>query len=249
MIVPRIVLAPIIAGAIVSCAACGRAPELDTITHGGSGPPTMVLLHGYGSSAEQWAPFTRTIRLPANGRFVFPQAPGFTSPPDGPPGGRGWWRLGLAAHVPPGKAIPDLSGTQPPGLKLAASLVEELLGSLARSPGGPVILGGYSQGGMVASEVAFLSDARIDALVVLSGTLVDEASWERRFPLRRNTPVFMSHGRSDPILPFDVADRFRAKLEAAGVRVHWVPFDGGHEIPAMVVRELNEFVAALNLKS
>ena len=87
----------------------------------------MVLLHGYGSSAEQWAPFTQTIRLPPGGRFVFPQAPGLTSPPDGPPGGRGWWRLELASHIPSGRSVPDLSATQPPGLKAAASLVQELL--------------------------------------------------------------------------------------------------------------------------
>ena len=79
-----------------------RFRQLATITSGGSGPPTLVLLHGYGSSAEQWAPFTQTIRLPSGGRFVFPQAPGLTSPPDGPPGGRGWWRLELASHIPQG---------------------------------------------------------------------------------------------------------------------------------------------------
>ena len=109
------------------------------------------------------------------------------------------------------------------------------------------MLGGYSQGAMVASEVAFQSDLEIAGLVLLSGTLVDEGSWERQFHTRRGTPVFLSHGRSDPVLPFEVADRFRSKLEAAGVRVTWVPFDGGHEIPATVVSELNKFIASLRL--
>lgn len=221
----------VITATIATSAACDRDPHLATITSGGDGPPTMVL-HGYGSSAEQWAPFTQTIPLPSGGRFVFPQAPDVTSPPDGPPGGRGWWRLALAAHIPPGRTVPDLSATRPPGLKAAASLVQELREGVERSPGGAVLLGGYSQGAMVASEVAFRTDLRIDGLVLLSGALVDETSWERQFHTRRGTPIFLSHGRSDPILPFEVADRFRSKLEAAGVRVTWVPFDGGHEIPA-----------------
>ncbi len=246
LVATKSLFAVVIIAAIGSAAACDRGPRLETITYGGNGPPTMVLLHGYGSSAEQWAPFTQTIRLPPPGRFVFPQAPDPTSPPDGPTGGRGWWRLGLAANIPAGKSVPDLSATQPPGLKVAASLLEELLDSIERSPGGPVILGGYSQGAMVASEVAFRTDARIDALVLLSGTLVDENSWERAFHLRRGTPVFLSHGRSDPILPFEVAERFRSKLEAAGLRVTWVPFHGGHEIPAAVVSELNAFLAAFS---
>lgn len=123
--------------------------------------------------------------------------------------------------------------------------MEELLEGLERGPGRPILLGGYSQGAMVASEVAFRTNAPVDALVLLSGTTVDEASWEREFSSRRGLPVFMSHGRSDQVLPFDIADRYRSKLEAAGVRVTWIPFDGGHEIPAVVVQRLNEFIEKL----
>lgn len=224
--------------------ACNRTPPLATVEYGGKGPPTLVLLHGYGSSAEQWEPFTKTIQWPASGRFVFPQAPERTVPPDGPSNGRGWWRLDLASHIPLGQSIPDLSATQPQGLKIAATLVEDLLG---RSPGGPIVLGGYSQGAMVASEVAFRSDTPLRALVVLSGTLVDEASWERNFSRRRAMPVFLAHGRADRVLPFAVADRFRLKLEAAGLKVTWCPFEGGHEVPAAVIIELNKFIDALDV--
>lgn len=34
-----------------------------------------------------------------------------------------------------------------------------------------------------------------------------------------------------------------AKLKAAGVNVTWFPFDGEHNIPAAVIRELNAFLA------
>ena len=237
-IVPLVLLASLIT-------ACQRKPQLATIVYGGNGPPTLVLLHGYGSSAERWAPFTKTIQWPDGGRFVFPQAPDVTVPPDGPSDGRAWWRLDLASHIPRGQSIPDLSATQPPGLKAAASLVDELLGNLQRSPGGPIVLGGFSQGAMVASEVAFQSEARLQALVLLSGTLVDETSWERNFDRRRGLPVFLAHGRADSILPFAVAERFRTKLEAAGLKVTWCPFEGGHEIPASVIIELNRFIGAL----
>jgi phospholipase/carboxylesterase len=238
------VLLVVLASTAIS-AGCSRTRRLNTIEHGGNGPPILVLLHGYGSSAEQWAPFTKTISWPERGRFVFPQAPDFTFPPDGPPDGRAWWRLDLASHIPPGHSIPDLSASQPPGIKTAASLVEDLLGRLEQSPGGPIVLGGYSQGAMVASEVAFRSDTPIRALVLLSGTMVDEASWERNFSRRRELPVFIAHGRADTILPFAVADRFRLKLEAAGVKVTWHPFEGGHQIPGEVIRALNAFLDTL----
>jgi hypothetical protein len=34
-------------------------------------------------------------------------------------------------------------------------------------------------------------------------------------------------------------------MRAAGMKVAWVPFDGGREIPASVVTELNRFLAGL----
>lgn len=236
-------------GVIATAGGCDRRIPLTTIISGGNSPPTLVLLHGYGSSAEQWAPFTHTIRWPARGRFVFPQGPDVMARTDGSPDGRAWWPLELGSYIPAGGAAPDLSGARPPGLKLAASLVGDLLHDHRRVPRGPVVLGGFSQGAMVASEVAFRSHAPLSALVILSGTLVDEASWRRQLDERRGLPVFLAHGRQDSTLPFAAADRLRQELEAAGLQVTWCPFDGGHEVPATVVIALNEFLDRLHLGS
>jgi phospholipase/carboxylesterase len=110
-----------------------------------------------------------------------------------------------------------------------------------------VVLGGFSQGAIVASEVAFRSKLRLSALILLSATLVDEPSWESHFGQRRDLPVFIAHGRADAVLPFEAADRFRQKLETAGISVTWRPFEGGHEIPAVVVGALNEFIQRLQI--
>jgi phospholipase/carboxylesterase len=221
------------------------ATRLPTIVRGGEGPPTLLLLHGYGSSAEHWEPFAQTIAVPPRTRFVFPEAPETTVPPDGPIGGRAWWRLDLESHIPPGQRLPDLAETHPPGLDTSATLVRTLLHDLAWRPGGRVVLGGFSQGAMVASDIAFTTDDELSALVVLSGTPIDESVWRRGFARRRGLPVFISHGRSDEILPFGAAERFEHELAAAGLAVTWVPFDGGHEVPTEVVVALNRFLAGV----
>jgi phospholipase/carboxylesterase len=244
----------IIAAAAVAAAAVAivfavrpRRPPLEVLAYGREGPPTFVLLHGYGSKAEDWIPFVDTIRIPAGGRFVFPRAPGFTVPPDGPVGGRGWWHLDLAAHIPPGRSIPDLSATRPAGIRDAAARVGDLLARIELHPGGPVVLGGFSQGAMIASQVAFESDAPLVGLILLSGTLVDEATWQKHYARRQGLPVFIAHGRSDQVLPFRLAQRMREQLQEAGLQVTWHPFAGGHEIPAEVVDDLNRFIARLSL--
>ena len=143
--------------------------------------------------------------------------------------------------------MPDLSTARPTGLANAASLVEHALGAIERTTGGPILLGGFSQGAMVAGEVAFRSDTQIAGLILLSGTPVAEASWERGLSQRAGMPVFVAHGRSDLVLPFAAADRFRRKMETAGLKVTWVPFEGEHEMPAVVVTALNHFIEGLRI--
>jgi len=223
-------------------AGTGPAAPLTTLVRGGKGPPTVLLLHGYGAKVKDWLPFTQTIAVPRRARFVFPEAPEKTSPPDGPIGGRAWWRLDLEDHVPKGARLPDLAATHPPGLDEATARVRALM---HRSPKGPLVLGGFSQGAMVASNIAFTTDEPITALVILSGTPIDEAAWLRGLANRRGLRVFISHGRADPTLPFASADRFRKELAAAGLAVTWFPFDGVHEIPSSVVVALNRFLAPI----
>jgi phospholipase/carboxylesterase len=220
---------------VLGCSS-GR-PLLESFVHGGAGPPTLVLLHGYGSAAEEWQPFTEAIAWPAEGRFVFPQGPEYR-----PGGGRAWWPLELYSQRA-NDGLPDLSATAPPGLPAAADRVIDLLKEIRAAVGPPVVVGGFSQGAMVASDVAFRTDTSLNALVLLSPTIVSESIWKAGYARRQGLPVFIAHGRSDRVLSFAIADRLRRQLQDAGLDVTWVPFDGEHEIPAVVVAALNRFLA------
>jgi len=219
--------------------------RLTVIHSGGKGPPNLMLLHGYGSAAEQWLPYAHTITLGANGRFLFPQGPEGISRNDGLVEGRAWWNLDLAAHLRPGKLGVDLTSEDPAGLERAANLVRRSLAREGNSTAHPFILGGFSQGAMVSCQVAFTSDEPLAALLILSGTPADRAGWRGQMGRRNGLPVFMSHGRDDNILPFDLAERLRTEIVSAGLVVTFVPFDGGHEIPGEVVVALNKFLAGL----
>jgi phospholipase/carboxylesterase len=209
----------------------------------GSGRQPLVLLHGYGSSAREWLPFTATIRVSPATRFIFPEAPGLTVPPDGPEGGRAWWRLDLASYRKRGETIPDLTDARPRGLDDAAGRVRILLKEIRRRlDADHAMIGGFSQGAMIATDIAFRTDEPVVALVILSGTSVDEQAWVAGMSRRKNLRVFIAHGRQDPVLKFDVARRLAQHMRRAGLDVTWVPFDGGHEFPATAVTALNEFL-------
>jgi len=221
--------------------------KLTTLVRGGKGPPTLVLLHGYGSTAEDWLPYTQTITLPPSTRFIFPQAPGTTVAARRARGRARLVRIDLEDHIAPGHTVPDLSATSPPGLRTSGTLVENLLRDVSRSRGS-VVLGGFSQGAMVASEDRRSHPTppwrRSSSCRGRSSTRRG-GSWASRGGA--GCPVFMSHGRADKILPFDVAERFHRELEAAGLAVTWFPFDGVHETPQQVVLALDAFLAKLPL--
>lgn len=215
-----------------------QVAALSAIVRGGDGPPSLVLLHGYGSNAGDWLQFEDKLQVPLNGRLVFPQGP-----LRGPNGARGWWWLNIEGHIPSGQRYPDFSIANPAGIKVASRLVRKLLAGVPR----PIVLGGFSQGAMLSGEIAFQTDQDLAALVLLGGTTVNEAAWAGQFAARRDMPVFIAHGRQDGVLPFATMERFQARIKAAGLNVTWFPYEGGHDIPDTVIAALNEFLAGVPL--
>jgi phospholipase/carboxylesterase len=220
--------------------------RLEVLKHGGDGPPTMVLLHGYASSAERWMPFTEWIALPSYGRFLFPQGPEIAIRTDKGPNGRAWWPLDLTPYHRLG-IVTDLTGENPEGLIKSAHMVTKLLEDKGNSAKHPFLLGGFSQGAMVAGQVAFSSEEPLAALILLSGTPINEKAWCAGMSFRKNMPVFLAHGRKDQTLSFIMAERLKSDMETAGLSVTFVPFDGDHEIPEEVMIALNNFLMRLGL--
>jgi phospholipase/carboxylesterase len=216
-----------------------------TDREGGGEGPVVVLLHGFGAPGDDLVPLWRTVDVPPEVRWVFPAAPlslpsmGFGME------SRAWWMidvLALERAMAAGEAR-DLSGEHPEGLDEARQQVLEMLEALDRelSPS-RLVLGGFSQGAMLALEVALHTERELAGLVQLSGTLLNEAEWKPRLGARRGLPVLQSHGRADPLLPFSMAERLRDLLSAAGLDVDFVPFRGGHEIPGTVITRLEALI-------
>ena len=64
-----------------------------------------------------------------------------------------------------------------------------------------------------------------------------EDQWSKLAAQRQGTPVLQSHGRNDPLLPFDAAIWLRDVLVAAGMDVDFHEFAGDHTIPLEVLEK------------
>jgi phospholipase/carboxylesterase len=209
---------------------------------GGGDGPLVVLLHGFGAPGTDLVPLWRQMDVAPSVRFAFPEAPLDLAAIAGAPyaGARAWWMIDLAALEARAQGAPsgDRSREVPDGLDDARRQLIETLDVLERElvvPPGQLILGGFSQGAILALDLALRTPRPLASLALMSGTLIARDTWEPLMSQRRGLSVLMSHGRSDPILPFGAAEALRDMLIGAGLSVSWIPFAGGHTITTGVV--------------
>lgn len=207
---------------------------------GGKDAPTIVLFHGYGADGTDLAPLAREIPQERPWRWVFPDGPRALDF-----GGLAWFPIdaeSIERAQRAGKSV-DWSGSRPEGLAQARGAAEDFLKELA-APWDRLVLGGFSQGSILALEVAFHAPAPPRGLVILSGNLIDEKGWRSAAPRLAGVPFFQSHGIADPILGFQGGRRLEALLQEAGLEGSLLPFEAGHSIPPEVVEGLSRFLAA-----
>ena len=106
------------------------------------------------------------------------------------------------------------------------------------------VLGGFSQGAMLTTDVALRLKKTPAGLVILSGGLINEAQWRQLALERGPLAVLQSHGKYDSILPFPMGTALRDLCLEGGADVDFVAFNGDHEIPLEVLHRLTHFVRA-----
>jgi phospholipase/carboxylesterase len=205
----------------------------------------VVLLHGFQMAPADLSPFAHSLQAPA--WFLFPAAP---LPAE--PRGRAWWHIDAKARERALAAGPrDFAEQHPPDLAAARALLAAFLAALAPSVRGrPLVLGGFSQGGMLTCDTVLRAGVEalgLSALALFSTSRIAFDEWQTLPAAARlgGRPVLLSHGELDDDLAFTAGERLRDFLAGAGAQVDWVPFQQGHEIPLVVWRRLRKLLAAL----
>ena len=210
----------------------------------------MALLHGFAMEPADLAPFAHSLSLP--GLFLFPRGPLAAEIEPGIERGRAWWRIDPVARAASLARGPrDFSGEHPPDLGAARATLGRWLDAIGTLAPGvdtlPLILGGFSQGGMLACDTLLRAPRPLAGLALLSASRIAFDEWppllarwgHAAFP---PPPVMVSHGRVDADLSFEAGVALRDCLLAVGADVSWVPFEQGHEIPLVVWRQLRRFL-------
>ena len=202
---------------------------------------TCVMLHGYGADMRDLAPLAPEIPVERPVRWIFPDGPAVLDW-----GGRAWFPIDVEAfeEAQRGEKSRDLSGGEPAGMDVARAELSALLEELA-APWESLALAGFSQGAMMAVDLALRAPKAPAGVAILSGTLVDRKTVAALAPKKKGLPFFQSHGSVDPILGFSQALALEHELKSAGWIGRLRRFEGGHGIPPEIVTEFGAWLEAL----
>ena len=204
----------------------------------------VVLFHGYGADANDLAPLEGFLDREQKASWIFPQGP--MEVIIGPHmTGRAWFDIDIQAleQAMMRGEYRDLTQAQPPGLDAMSEQGEEFLRQLQKNHSN-VIIGGFSQGAMLATAITLRAEKKPEALVVLSGALVNESQWKiwAQMENLQGIPLFQSHGENDALLDPKQAVQLFQLLKKAEMKGRRYQFKGGHEIPPTILTQLNEFL-------
>ena len=103
----------------------------------------------------------------------------------------------------------EMRGESPDRLPVCREMINQVILHLREEFGLPmekIIVGGFSQGSMLATDVALHLPHPVGGLIVWSGALINEPIWREQAQRQQQTTVVQTHGRTDPLLPISGAE-------------------------------------------
>ncbi len=198
----------------------------------------VFLFHGYGADSSDLVSLKEELVVDSqNYNWVFPQGihkvdigGGYT--------GRAWWPIAMSSL--PG----DWSDISPPGVEDLVKNVLKFVESY-QIPWSQIVLGGFSQGAMLATEIYLQAPETPKGLLSFSGSLVRRSTWQKLMPARKNQKVFLSHGEQDQVLPIKGTFGLQTLFKQNEIKTDLITFAGGHEIPMKAIEKAKNYMQNL----
>ena len=175
----------------------------------------VIWMHGLGADGNDFVPIVRELDLsdcPAI-RFVFPHAETMPVTINNGYVMRAWYDI---------LGIDLVRREDEVGLRKSQQQIEQLIArEIERGiPAERIILAGFSQGCAMTLQTGLRYPHQLAGMLCLSGylPLADKLSAERS-ESNRSTPIFMAHGRVDPVVQIARAETSRDFLTSLGYAV------------------------------
>jgi phospholipase/carboxylesterase len=192
---------------------------------GGKAEGLLVLHHGRGTDERDLIGLADLLDPGKRLQVVTPRAP--LQLPGSP--GYHWYLV-------PRVGYPDRES-----FEAARAALGELHDGLWEETGiGPerTVLGGFSMGAVMSYAMGLGADRpAVAGILAFSGFVPTVGGWEPSLADRTDTRVFVSHGRRDPVIGVEFAERAKTLLTDGGLDVTYRESELGHQIDPAHLRE------------
>ena len=217
-----------------------RNPPPIVLQSGSKPLHSIIWLHGLGADGQDFVPIVDELNLPVAVRYIFPHAPMRPVTINGGFVMRAWYDI---TDSPPsaltrtgGDAHQDAAGIRASQAAVEALVAQEVANGIAPRN---IILAGFSQGGAIVLHTALRHPTPLGGVLALSTYLPLAASAPNEMLAETcATPVFMAHGRSDPVIPFSLGAASRDALLEFGYAVEWHEYAMQHSVCEEELRDI-----------
>lgn len=109
------------------------------------------------------------------------------------------------------------------------------------------VLGGFSMGSVMSYALGLGGDRPLPAgILAFSGFIPTVDGWQPDLASRAQLPVFIAHGRRDPIMDVAFARHAHSLLDGAGLPVTYLESDAAHRIDPAYVPAATRWLTALS---
>jgi phospholipase/carboxylesterase len=206
--------------------------ELFQLERAAAGDPEglLVLHHGRGTDERDLLGLADLLDPEQRLRVVTPRAPLRL------PGSPGYhWYL-----------VPRVGYPDRESFEAARAALAELHDALWEETGigpGRTVLGGFSMGAVMSYAMGLGADRpAVAGILAFSGFVPTVEGWEPSLADRTGTRAFVSHGRNDPVIGVEFAERARDLLSEGGLELTYRESDLGHQIDPAHLREASAWL-------
>jgi phospholipase/carboxylesterase len=193
---------------------------------------SIIWLHGLGADGGDFVPIAEEMSLPVAVRNIFPHAPMQPVSINGGYVMRAWYDIAAA----------DINARQDEaGIRASQALVAKLIaqerqrGVAAKN----IFLAGFSQGGAITLQTGLRHAETLGGLLALSTYLpLAETVKAEASEAGKDMPIFMAHGRGDPIVPYVLGAQSADSLRQLGYSLDWREYDMQHSVCMEEVRDI-----------
>ncbi len=198
----------------------------------------VIWLHGLGADGSDFMPVADELKLPFPTLHLFPDAPKRPVTVNGGFIMRAWYDI-VENQI---QAQPDVAGIEASRQILLGIIAEQVAAGIPRAH---IYVAGFSQGGAIALYSTVRLDAPLGGVLALSTYLPDAAkSIAALTAAGKATPVFMAHGKHDPIVPYAQGTKARDLLRGESCRVDWYEYPMPHSVCAEELRDIQNWLTA-----